>query len=233
MTQIGSSGNLPAKALSTTCCNSNGGIYVQNNAFSGGKDPQSFPMVTQQDIDRAIAPLAQPLREQAHQAFQTQIQTGEQLVSKPHCFTVSSSNPAVGAQATTVTAFVSARCTGLVYDQQGALALGENLFRQEASKQLPATYTLRGQLTSTVTTTDTNEPGQFYVTVAVSGTWIAHLNQSLKEVLTKRIAGKTNKLAQSLLLASGLVKQARIQLFPKGQDNLPTDIHAIKIIVAT
>ncbi len=39
VTQIGSSGNLPAKAFSQTCCKSNA-IYVQNNVFSGGKDPR-------------------------------------------------------------------------------------------------------------------------------------------------------------------------------------------------
>jgi len=84
-----------------------------------------------------------------------------------------------------------------------------------------------------VTTTTTDEQGQFYVTVAVSGTWIAHFNDALEQALTKRIAGKTSKAAQKLLLASGEVKQARIQLFPKGQTTLPTGIHAIKMIVTT
>ena len=232
LAQIGSSGNLPAKAFSQTCCKSNA-IYVQNNAFSGGKDPQSFSLVTQQDIDQAMSPLIQPLKEQAQQALQTQIHTGEQLTSEPQCFTPSSSNVAVGAQATTVTVFVSARCTGLVYDQQGALTLGENLLKQEVSKQLSTIYTLTDQLASTVAATTIKKQGQFFVTVAVSGTWRAHLNQSLEQALTKQIAGKTSKAAQSLLLASGAIKQARIQLFPQGQDTLPTDIHAIKMIVTT
>src|SRR5437763_3013573 len=39
VTQIGSSGNLSEKAFMMTCCKSNA-IYAQNNAFSGGKDPQ-------------------------------------------------------------------------------------------------------------------------------------------------------------------------------------------------
>lgn len=232
VTQIGRSGNLPANAFSVTCCKSNA-IYARNNAFSGGKDPQSFAMVTQRDINLAIEPLIQPLREQAQQALQTQIHTGEQLVNEPQCFTASSSNLAPGAQATTVTVFVSARCAGFVYDQQAALAMGNNLLKQEASKQLPAAYTLRGELASTVTTTTPDGQGQFYLTVAVSGSWRADLSQSLKRALTKRIAGKTSKAAQSLLLASGVVKQARIHLFPKGQTTLPTDIHAIKIIIAT
>src|SRR2546429_4218862 len=74
-TQIGSSGNLSEKVFMMTCCKSNA-IYAQNNTFSGGKDPQPFTMVTQQDIDLATAPLTQPLREQAQQALQTQIHTG-------------------------------------------------------------------------------------------------------------------------------------------------------------
>ena len=61
-----------AGSRQSTCCKSNA-IYAQNNAFSGGKDPQSFSMVTQQDIDLAAAPLTQPLREQAQQSLQTQI----------------------------------------------------------------------------------------------------------------------------------------------------------------
>jgi len=232
MTQIGSMGNLSSNAFTMACCKSTA-IYARNNAFSGGKDPQSFTMVTQQDIDRATAPLAQPLIDQAQQALQTQIHPGEQLVSELQCFTATSSNLAPRAQATTVTVFVSARCTGLVYDQQGALALGCNLLKQEASKQLSPYYDLIGQEDSTVTNTTTDEQEQLFITVAVSGTWIAHLSQSLKQALTKTIAGKTSKAAHTLLLASGEVKQARIQLFPKGQTILPTDIHAIKMIIAT
>ncbi len=174
-------------------------------------------MVTQQDIDLAMSPLIQPLKEQAQQTFQTDIHPGEQLVREPQCLPTSSSNVAAGAQASTVTVFVSAKCTGLVYDQQGALALGENLLTQEASKQLSAIYALTGQLASTVTTTTINEQGQFFVTVGVSGTWIAHFDPSLEQALTKKIAGKTSKAAQSLLLASGAVKQARIQLFRRGR----------------
>jgi hypothetical protein len=90
---------------------------------------------------------------------------------------------------------------------------------------------LIGQLASAVTTTTISEQGQFSVTVAVSGTWIVDFSQSLKQALTKRIAGKTSKAAQTLLIATGEVKQARIQLFPKGQTTLPTDIHAIKLII--
>jgi len=107
------------------------------------------------------------------------------------------------------------------------------LLKQEASKQLSPDYDLIGQGTSTVTNTTTDEQEQIFITVAVSGAWIPHLSQSLKQALTKTIAGKTSKAAQSLLLASGKVKQARIQLFPKGQATLPTDIRAIRMIVAT
>ena len=61
---------------------------------------------------------------------------------------------------------------------------------------------------------------------------MAHFSEALKQALTKRIAGKTSNEAQTLLLASGDVKQARIQLFPKGHTTLPTDIHAINITIA-
>lgn len=240
--QPGTIGNLPpvnngdAGFYSCTNC-PNGkvkGYEIENDAaFSGGQNSQTVTTVQQSDIDNAANKLKVANAPNPRQIFQAQVRTNEQLINSAQCKPNISSNPAAGAQATSVTVTVTFTCTGEVYDQSAALALAQKLLMNQAKGSFGPRYTLQGSIAATETRavlTDTKQ-GTITLTASTSGTWVTHFDDTYLQALAVSIAGKTRQEAQSILSANKDIVSADIQISGSNRDILPTDVHQIRIVI--
>src|SRR5205807_2886866 len=124
---VGASGNIMALDFNNVqCCGSSSVLVSNPTAFSGGQDPQKYTAVQQSDVDGAANPLKSPLTQSAMSSLQGQKHANEQFVTRPQCTTTVTSNPPVGAKASSVTVTVTAKCSAEVYDQNGAQTIATN-----------------------------------------------------------------------------------------------------------
>jgi hypothetical protein len=230
----GSSGNIGALTLNqNSCCGT--GITVSNTSgFSGGQDPQNYTVVAQSDVNNAATPLGNQLLQSAQNALKSQEKSGEAFASQPQCSTNVTSQPAVGAASKTVTASVSATCSGEVYDQSGAEGLASSLLQEQGNKN--AGYVLTGniatsqpQVISVNANTDT-----VLLLVKAQGNWVYQFSDAQKQNMAKSIAGKTKTQAQNILLKQtgvGVVKS--IDISGGNGNTLPTDYTQITITTSS
>ncbi len=143
----GKSGNIRALDIHMACCISGDFIIVENLfAFSGGRDDKHFSVVQQSDIDGIVNSDTQ----NANISLQSQVRPNERFVSPAQCTSKVSSDHAVGDKATNVRVTTSITCTGEVYDQQAAQTMAAKLLKSEATRSLGASYTLAGQVVTSV-----------------------------------------------------------------------------------
>ena len=227
----GASGNIPTLAFNNVPCCANG-VFVQNRgAFRGGQDQQSYTYVEQSDIDEAASALELSLAPGVQAALQQQIQAQEHLVSSPRCLPASSSDHAAGEQAATVTVTVMMGCTGEVYDQRAAQAMAQALLVTDPAQNPGKGYVLVGNITTAVTNATADTKGSVSLLVHAQGIWVYQFNTAQKQALVKLIAGKSQQVAQSLLLQQEGVEQTTIHLFGGNGSTLPTDQSQITLAV--
>jgi hypothetical protein len=187
--------------------------------------------VQQSDVDGAANPLKSPLTQSALTSLKGQKHANEQFVAQPQCSTSVTSNPAVGAKASSVTVTVTAKCSGQVYDQTGAEAIATNLLKSEAAKSPGAGYALAGNVVTTVTRATVSNNGMVTLLVKAEGIWVYQFSTASKMQLAKLIAGKSPNEATALLLGqAGVAKVNSISLSGGGK-TLPTDATQINIVV--
>src|SRR5438270_12125429 len=124
---------------------------MHTTAVTGGQDPQPSTAVQQSDVDGAANPLKGPLTQSALTALEGQKHANEQFVNRPQCTTTVTSNPPVGAKATSVTVTVIAKCSGEVSDQNAAQTIATSLLKSEAPTITGPGYALTGNVVTTVT----------------------------------------------------------------------------------
>jgi Baseplate J-like protein len=227
----GASGNIPAFDFNNMPCCANG-VFVQNGgAFRGGQDQQIYTYVEQSDIDTATGALESSLMPGVQAALQQQIHANEQLVSSTHCIPDSSFDHAAGKQASNVTVTVMVVCTGEVYDQRAAQAMAQDLLVTDPARNPGNGYVLVGNIATTMTNATADPKGIVSLLAHAEGIWVYQFNNAQKQMLMKLIAGKSQKVAQSLLLQQEGVDKTTIHLFGGNGSTLPTDQSQITLAV--
>ncbi len=227
----GSRGNIPSGDFSLMQCCGSGSVFVSNGSFSGGQDPQHYTAVQQGDIDGAANPLKQPLLQSSLAALNGMKHANEAFVATPACSVKVTSNQPTGAKATSVTATVSATCTGEVYDQGAAQAIVTDLLKTRATQELGSGYTLQGNVATRVTSTQTDPQGNLSLFVKAEGIWVYQFSDAQKAQLLQHIKGMSTKDTIAYLQSQPGVGHVTITLNGNNSATLPTDPNAISIIV--
>src|SRR5947209_2588241 len=229
---VGASGNIMALDFNNVQCCGSASVLVSNTmAFSGGQDPQKYTAVQQSDVDGAANPLKGPLTQSAQSSLQGQKHANEQFVARPQCTTNVTSNPPVGAKATSVTVTVTAHCSAEAYDQNGAQVIAANLLKSEAAKSPGPGYALVGNVVTTVTQATAGSNGTVMLLVKAEGIWVYQFSSAYKMQLAKLIAGKSPNEATALLLGQAGVEKVNGISLSGGGKTLPTDATQITISV--
>jgi hypothetical protein len=224
--EVGPTGNIAAHDLYGPCCREN--VFVQNQqAFYGGENARSYPMVTAQDINRAVAALKTSLTQSIQAALSAQVQAGESLLS-PTCTPAVSSDHRPGQEATQVT--VTESCHGVAYSTRQLAALLTEQNSREAHARLGTGYTLSGriQVQRIQGGTPTKQQGAIPLRVTASGLWADQFDQQQLDHLTRQVAGKSSQQATSLLLHTAGIHQIVLR---NAGATFPTDPALIHLVV--
>ncbi len=226
----GETGNIPANALNTTCCNNQ--LTISNpQPFSGGMDTHVVHIVTQADIDDVRNVVLTQLQAQAFSQLQKQFSTNEVEAGQPTYITRVISDNTPGTQVDEVNVQVSVTATAFVYNQTIARLVAAQLLHNQAALQLGSQYQLKDVLT--IGNPDVIQQGQMgtiYLSVSVQGIWIHTFSSQQIGQWQQSIKGATPILAKTYLDTQTGVNSVQIRL-PFGADHLPTSIDQIRIIL--
>jgi hypothetical protein len=232
---VGTSGNIPALAINGTCCASGNYIIVKNlTAFSGGQDPQNYTYLQQSDVDAVAHSLEQRLMASAQANLKGQKQSGEQFVNTTNpitCNPTVTANPPVGSKTTSATVTVQVTCSGEVYDEQGALAMAANLYKNDSTINPGPGFALAGSVITSLTQASVvDNKGTVSLLVAAQGTWVYQTAKLVAQEKTwaKQIAGKSKQQAIAYLQSQPGVGKVSITL---SGNTLPSDPNQISFTI--
>ena len=231
----GASGNIVALDVNRALGGSYNGIEVKNQeAFSGGQDARTSPVVSRSDISSAAAPLVSSLTGIAQAALQAQLGKGEQFLTQASCTPTIQANPAAGQAGKTVTVAVQVTCHRDAYNRQQVRGLATAQFTGQAAVQLGPGYALAGSpTTGGIQVIVVNEgQGHFTLLVPVSAKFVYQFSQSMLHWLPGHLAGLSSSAASSTLLSTPGIAEASIQLTGWNNGVLPSDVSRIHLIVA-
>lgn len=187
--QSGSVGNLPANTLADhACCGQ--GVLVSNEAFSGGQDGGEIQVVTQHDLDGAIAAHKSSLSEQAQHQLEQQAAPTEQ-VKGIGCDTSGVPNTPVGSELVPPGTFqvrIEVRCEGLAWDSDRVQEQAITSWSGTTRPQNVAGYQLH-LLSSQIAAIRVVAGSHVQIVVRVRGAWIYHLSSAMKDELRRKLAG--------------------------------------------
>jgi hypothetical protein len=232
---VGSAGNIPAYAISGTCCAPGNYITVKNlSAFSGGQDPQNYTFLQQSDIDAVATPLQQRLTASAQANIKGQQRAGEQFVNAKNpisCNSTVTANPPVGSKTASATMTVQVSCSGEVYDQQAAETMAADLYKSDSTINPGPGFVLSGNVSTNLTQANVvDNKGTVSLLVTVQGTWVYQTSQIVAQEKSwaQQIAGKSKQQATAFLQSQPGVGQMNIQY---SSNTLPTDPTQITFVV--
>jgi serine/threonine protein kinase len=225
----GTGGNIGANTISTRCCTS---LSVSNpNGFSGGVDPHSAPVITQDDIDHASSALIAQMEGQALRQMVQGLPPGESLTSLPTYTTHATSDHPAGAEVSqfTVTAQVSA--SAVAFNRTEANQLASQLLSQQAAQQFGSNFQLQGAIAADVPrVVQQNANGVAYLSITVHGAWRYHFTAQQMNNWIFSLKGMSKEAALLYLNQQAGVSAVRIDL-PFGADHLPTTTDYIQIVL--
>ena len=211
----GSAGNIPAYDISITQTNSTGTIKVYNTqAFSGGQDARTYPIVQQGDINAVASSLEPTLQQSVQSALQAQLQASEKMVATSNCTSKVTSDKGVGAAVSSFNVTVTETCTGEAYNPVPAQTMAADMLQTQATGSLDPRYALIHHITTTVSqvAVSDNKHHTLSLTIAVSGRWDYSFNTAQQQALAKLIAGKSQQDARTLLTQQTGVGAAAITM---------------------
>ncbi len=214
----GSSGNIPAYDLNTSCCPDSFGssnmVAIYNAAaFSGGHDAGTNTVVQQSDIDEASQPLLTPTEQSAFSSIEAQVQTNEHLVNKPQCSNNISHSANVGDTVQSFYVTVTATCSAEVYNTETASTAAIALLKAQAQNDLDPSYQLVSIGASITNTSVLNaKTGILSLTVLAEGVWDYHFSDTQRQTLIKLIEGKSPQDAQMILAGQNGIRSASVSI---------------------
>lgn len=229
--EVGLKGNIAPDTLNAPCCG--GGVNVRNPAaFSGGTDPNILHVVAQNDIDGVTNELLPGLRQQAQQAFNSQLQPGEIQAGTPTYHTNITIDHPVGSVANQVTVSIQMNASTLVYNAHLATDLAHHLLESEAMQSPGPSYQPRDALAiASPVIEQQGSAGQLYLSISASGNWSYNLSAQIEEQWRQAIRGASVPLAQNYLTTRPGILSVHISL-PFGTDHLPTDATQIMFVAS-
>ncbi len=201
------------------------------SAFSGGVDPQTYPVVAQSDIDNTANSLIQANQPNAQQVVQGQLQSNEQQVGTPQCQPNTSADHQAGDHASQVTVTVTFTCTGEAYDHDGAVALAKTLLTNQAASSPGAGYALVGQVQATQLSASADSQGTVTIIMEGKGVWVYQFSAPDQQNLAKLIAGKAKGDAIQTLLGQPGVAKVTIALTGGNGQLLPAAAAHITVVI--
>jgi hypothetical protein len=229
----GTGGNIQPLDVNTLCCLS--GILAKNSAaFTGGTDPQAYPVVSRADLQTAARQLASVLDPLARKNLHSQIAESERVLTALQCSSATSSNPNVGEKATEAVVFVAETCKAQVIDDHALQEQVRVLFATDAANTLQwAGVVQRNSLSLTLATPLLLDKSHhtYQLAVSASGTLVFQLSDTQLHRLVMRITGKKITEAQRLLLAIKGVQGVSITPAYPEESTLPTDPGRIHMLV--
>mgnify|MGYP001332727395 CR=1 FL=1 len=227
----GPAGNIKAGDIYGPCCRLN--VSAVNAPFTGGQQARDYQMVTQQDIGTVASSLKVSLGQSMQAALQTQVHTGETLITPFSCQQSILPDHQPGDEAAQLTITVNETCTGMVYSTQAYHTLIAQIANQEAKKQLGDGYCLTGEVQSSVTQATPKDHGTFDLQVKIVGIWAYQFTQERQEHIKTLLAGKSKAQAIKALLHISGVQSVSIAIKNNGII-LPTDsadIHLVFLVM--
>ncbi|HLI09118.1 MAG TPA: baseplate J/gp47 family protein [Ktedonobacteraceae bacterium] len=223
----GPQGNIAAGEIYGKCCRDD--VFVSNGPFRGGQNARSYQMVTQQDIDSVVLTLKTSLDQRVQAALSQQVQPNETLVTPVPCSSRVAPDHQAGNEATQVSVMVSETCTGEVYTTSALHALLMQVVSQQAAKRLGKSYSLVGDLQTSITQAAINtRQGTANLQVKTISTWVYRFSQAQQQQLKLTIRGKSKSEATALLLHTPGVQTVSLSI--KNGTIIPTDIQQIHLV---
>jgi hypothetical protein len=229
-TTTGTAGNLDQGMINKNCCVVGNFITVTNAAFAGGLDPQNYTFVKQADVNAAATPLESTATQQASALFTQQLKPNEHFVGDPTCTSNVQFDPAtVGDRGTNIpsTAItVTAKCTGVVYDQGGVQAIAKDRLQKKVDIDPGQGYLLVGNIATKILISKVNTDSISLV-VDARGIWVYQFDSAKEQALAQQLVSKNVTDAQTFLNSQHGINNAKI--VSKG-DTLPTDPTQISFV---
>jgi serine/threonine protein kinase len=227
----GTVGNIAAGTISVKCCE---GLLASNpNAFTGGLDVRTVPIVTQADLSRASSAVTAKLKQTTLQAMVKQLGSDEVLTGLPTYNTNVTSNSPVGSLVSLVTVQVRVTATGIAYHRAMLDQVAASLLTQQTVQALDGKYQRSGMATVDVPhVVQQGKDGLVYLSVTVQEIWRYHFPAQAFNLWRQQIQGTTSEDALAYLNQQAGVAAVSIHL-PFGTDHLPTTLAQIQVIIST
>jgi len=219
--------------VNTLCCLS--GILAKNSAaFTGGTDPQAYPVVSRVDVQTAARQLSSVLDPLARKSLQRQIKETERVFTSLQCSYATSSIPNVGEKATEAVIFVAETCKTQVIDDHALQEQVWLLFATDAANTLPWGVVQGNSLSLTLAKPLLLDKSHhtYKLAVTASGTLVFQLSETQLHTLVTQIAGKNIIQAQRELLGIQGVQGVSIIPAHQGETTLPADPSQIEMVIS-
>ena len=214
---VGPGGNIAARDIYGPCCREN--VFVQNDAtFVGGQAAHSYQTATQQDIASVTTSIKTSLDQSIQAALQTQVESGETLLTPLDCQAQVSSDHQPGEQAAQVTVTINETCTAFAYQTAALHDLMSHALTQQAAT-LGEGYTATSDLTIQVIQAHTSDQGTTTMQVKGTQTYGYQLSEAQQQALKNHIAGKGKDQAMTLLLHTTGVQTVSIHVDSGNHDD--------------
>jgi serine/threonine protein kinase len=227
---VGSEGNIAAGTISAKCC---AGLLASNpNAFTGGLDVRTVPVITQADLNRASSAVSAKLQRSALQQLVKKLSSDEVMTGLPTYSTSVTADTPVGTQASRVTVHIRITATGIAYHRMMLNQVATQLLTAQTSQTLGSNFHRSGTPTIDIPSViQQGNDGLVYLSVPVHEVWLYQFSARAFNTWRQHIDGLTIVAALAYLNQQAGVAAVSIHL-PFGTDHLPTTLNQLQIIVS-